>query len=134
MSGSQLKVDADSRAIDMTVDRLGGHIFIADVRSGTVQECDLSGRLLGRAPASLGLNFPNRLHYLVCGTLLVADNDNLQLLWLPFPAVGAAKQTSLLASINHNQAQAGRSRGARRGNWRRWHAVVAGGLAGSKWR
>ena len=79
-------------------------------RGGTVQECDLSGRLLGRSPASLGLNFPHCLRYLVCGTLLVADNDNRQPLWLPFPAVGAAKQTSLLASINHNQAHAGRSR------------------------
>ena len=111
MSGRQLKVDTDSRAIHIAVDTLGSQIFLWRMqRGGTVQECDLSGRLLGRAPASLGLNFPNRLHYLVCGTLLVADNDNRQLLWLPFPAVGAAKQTSLLASINHNQAQAGRSR------------------------
>lgn len=110
MSGSQLKVDAGSRAIHVAVDRLGNRIFIADARGGTVQQFDLSGKLLGRSPASLGLNFPNRLRYIGEDTLLVADIDNRRLVWLSSAPGSAFKEIGRLDSSSHHQAQARRSR------------------------
>ena len=110
MSGSQLKVDAGSLAIHMAVNRLGNRIFIADARGGTVQQFDLSGKLLGRSPASLGLNFPNRIRYFGNDNLLVADSDNHRLVWLSFPPAGEMKIISQLAVGSHDQAQSGRSR------------------------
>lgn len=106
MSGPQLKVDAGSLAIHMAIDRPGSRVFMADARSGTVQQFDLSGKWLGRSPASLGLNFPNRIRYLGNDTLLVADSDNHRLLWLSFPPAGEVKITSQLAVGSHDQAKA----------------------------
>ena len=94
----------------MAVDRLCNRIFIADAKGGVVQQFDLSDKLLSRSPASLGLNFPNRLRYLGEDNLLVADNDNCRLVLLFSPTVGELKKSAswrLAAMTRPRQGEAG---------------------------
>ena len=94
----------------MAVDRLCNRIFIADAKGGVVQQFDLSDKLLSRSPASLGLNFPNRLRYLGEDNLLVADNDNCRLVLLFSPTVGDLKKSAswrLAAMTRPRQGEAG---------------------------